>query len=62
MCHSLTTESLCRATRVSADLNLKRPDGGKVNIEYILDIDNRDYLKNRLDLTVKTSENQALNN
>lgn len=37
-------------------------NGGKVNIEYILDIDNRDYLKNRLDLTVKTSENQALNN
>lgn len=33
MGHSLTTESLCRATRVSADLNLKRPDGGKVNIE-----------------------------
>ena len=37
-------------------------NGGKVNIEYILDIDNRDYLKNRLDLTVETSENQALNN
>ena len=27
-------------------------EGGKVNIEYILDIDNREYLKNRLDLTV----------
>ncbi len=26
--------------------------GGKVNIEYILDFDNREYLKNRLDLTV----------
>ena len=37
-------------------------DGGKFNIEYILDIDNRDYLKNRLDLTITTSENQALNN
>lgn len=33
MCHSLTTESLCQATRVKADLALKRPDGGKVNIE-----------------------------
>lgn len=27
--------------------------GGKVNIEYILDIDNREYLKNSLNLTVK---------
>ena len=27
-------------------------DGGKVNIEYILDIDNCEYLKNRLNLTV----------
>lgn len=26
--------------------------GGKVSIEYILDIDNREYLKNRLNLTV----------
>ncbi len=26
--------------------------GGKVNIEYLLDIDNREYLKNRLDLVV----------
>lgn len=29
-------------------------EGGKVNIEYILDFDNREYLKNRLDLTVTT--------
>ncbi|MDO4744127.1 MAG: DUF1934 domain-containing protein [Clostridia bacterium] len=27
-------------------------NGGKVYIEYILDIDNQDYLKNRLNLTV----------
>ncbi|MBR5155113.1 MAG: DUF1934 domain-containing protein [Clostridia bacterium] len=31
--------------------------GGKVNIEYILDIDNRDYLKNRLNLTVTKTTN-----
>ncbi len=31
--------------------------GGNVNIEYILDVDNRDYLKNRLNLTVKTDLN-----
>ncbi len=31
--------------------------GGNVNIEYILDVDNRDYLKNRLNLTVKTELN-----
>lgn len=27
-------------------------EGGKVAIEYIIDIDNREYLKNRLNLTV----------
>lgn len=27
-------------------------DGGNVNIEYILDIDNREYLKNSINLTV----------
>jgi uncharacterized beta-barrel protein YwiB (DUF1934 family) len=27
-------------------------EGGNVSIEYILDIDNREYLKNRLNLTV----------
>ncbi len=31
--------------------------GGNVNIEYILDVDNRDYLKNRLNLTVTTDLN-----
>ena len=31
--------------------------GGNVNIEYILDVDNKDYLKNRLNLTVKTDLN-----
>ncbi len=31
--------------------------GGNVNIEYILDVDNRDYLKNHLNLTVKTDLN-----
>ncbi len=28
--------------------------GGNVNIEYVLDVDNQDYLKNRLNLTVTT--------
>lgn len=31
--------------------------GGNVNIEYILDVDNRDYLRNRLNLTVRTDIN-----
>ncbi len=31
--------------------------GGNVNIEYILDVDNHDYLKNRLNLTVRTDLN-----
>ena len=33
-------------------------DGGNLAIEYILDIDNRDYLTNRLKLTVKKTISQ----
>lgn len=36
---------------ISVENNLSE-DGGKLEIEYILDIDNRDYLTNHLKLTV----------
>lgn len=38
---------------ISLDMRLDE-GGGQLRLEYILDIDNRDYLKNCLDLTVKT--------
>ncbi len=36
-------------THIESHLN---EDGGKVSIEYVLDIDNNEYLTNRLNLTV----------
>ncbi|MBO5955524.1 MAG: DUF1934 domain-containing protein [Clostridia bacterium] len=42
---------------ISVENNLG-DDGGNLAIEYILDIDNRDYLTNRLNLTVKKTISQ----
>ena len=42
---------------ISVENNLG-DDGGNLAIEYILDIDNRDYLTNRLKLTVKKTISQ----
>lgn len=39
---------------ISVENNLDT-DGGNLNIEYILDIDNQDYITNRLKLTVTTA-------